>query len=88
MSVGWFFLIKTNRLATFLYEKLAFCSVLVEKSSTRIYFYDFSGLLDMVSRFKGSVISRVSLPAVLVYLFLLIALWFLLNPRREVALLT
>ncbi|KCX88294.1 hypothetical protein J584_4461, partial [Acinetobacter sp. 72431] len=35
MLVG-FFLIKTNRLATFLYEKLAFCSVLVKKSSTRI----------------------------------------------------
>lgn len=61
LSECWLvFLIKTNRLATFLYEKLAFCSILVKKSSTRIYFYDFSGLLDMVSRFKGSVISRVS----------------------------
>lgn len=61
LSECWLvFLIKTNRLAAFLYEKLAFCSVLVKKSSTRIYFYDFSGLLDMVSRFKGSVISRVS----------------------------
>lgn len=61
LSECWLvFLIKTNRLATFLYEKLAFCSILVKKSSTRIYFYDFSGLLDMLSRFKGSVISRVS----------------------------
>ncbi len=61
LSECWLvFLIKTNRLATFLYEKLAFCSILVKKSLTRIYFYDFSGLLDMVSRFKGSVISRVS----------------------------
>lgn len=61
LSECWLvFLIKTNRLATFLYEKLAFCSILVKKSSKRIYFYDFSGLLVMVSRFKGSVISRVS----------------------------